>query len=52
MEKKGGRNINPFRKKTESEQLTMPEENRLAIVGLIEEIEELKNRVEELENDS
>lgn len=54
----GGRNQDPFRKKRESEQLSMPEENRLVISGMIEDIEnlqdevqKLKKRVEELEND-
>jgi len=55
----GNRNQNPFRKRAESEELNIVEENRFAIVGIIEHIDkleeqitDLKKRIEVIENGS
>lgn len=45
------RKINPFRKKRDSDTMTVPEENRMAIVGMIDEIEGLMAEIDELKQE-
>lgn len=41
----GNRKCNPMRMKKESETIPIPEENRLAIVGMIEQLDEMMDEI-------
>ena len=48
---KDGRNVNPYRRKAESEELSIPEENRMVILGIIDTIEDLKEDIKKLKEE-
>jgi len=51
MKKDGNRNVNPYRRKAESEELSIPEENRMVILGIIDTIEEMKEDIKKLKEE-